>query len=531
MIDDIEIKTPTPMDDLSSGSVRRNGGVGSSSGYASIPNSDLNGRDFELTEQGQLDAQTLQQYGIEHINNYIGTTASSQLSAFLSNKQIPQGRKQALLAELSGMMSNLPEHSFMDKFSESVIGTSNYQKAMQKLSGELGTIISKYINANYEEDYNSAVSQAGREHQAGINTDLAGISSDAAGSATDNNEMATGYEGLSQPIEPAHYAQVGIQGIQMIIGFAGQVQGWIANDISNAVSEVALDNNVRDNIRNAFAGVVQDKDTLDLKAIQYVQDYYSNFGESGLDKITNREELENWIKDYNKRNPNSKPLSIGDLYGSAILQAAKAGPNPFSGVRAKRAYERAMRSLSPASPYVQSYIKSLEATEARASKEGLKDQLEIKALLSDFGKAFQESFQIVQEAQNELNEYTKSFYKKRNGKVDIVTGQNDKGDDVIEKYDFVDLELQAEANQYDASKSASIASKYQQTLKGALRKTFDDRLEEIKKSSGPDSWHYIIASILYPALAEYLESRAMDQIGAFISRPAPANVNSNHSSE
>lgn len=467
--------------------------------------------------QSDSQAQIAARYGLGELYKYAGGSYS-QLTDWLSRSDVPEDRKQALIAQLNSLINSLPEHSGMDLLSEQIIGTSNYQKAMQKLSGELGSLISTSINANYEEKYNSAVAQSGRERQAGINTDLAGISSEAAGSATDNNEMAAAYQGLSEPIDAAQFANVGIQGIQMIIGFAGQVQGWISNDISNAVSEVALDNTVRDNIRNAFAGVVQDKDTLDLKAIQYVQDYYSNFGETGLDKLTTRADLENWITDYNKRNPNRKPLSIGDLYGSAILQAAKSNPNPFSGVRAKRAYDRAMRSISPSSPYVQSYIKSLEATEARASKEGLKDQLEIKALLSDFGKAFQDSFKIVQDAQNELNKYTKKFYQKRNGDVTVSDGEAETSES------FVDLEFQAEAEQYDASKAASIASKYQQQLKGALRETFETRLEEIKKASGEDSWHYIIASIIYPALAEYLESRAIDQIASFVSRPAPANV-------
>lgn len=467
--------------------------------------------------QSEVQSQLASQYGLGELYKYAGGSYQ-QLTDWLSRSDVPEDRKQALIAKLNSLITSLPEHSGLDVFSEHVIGTSNYQKAMQKLSGEIGQAINDAINANYEEVYNSAPAQAGRERQAGINPDLAGISSDAAGSATDYNEMSSGYEGLQDPLNVGEFASFGMKGIELILGFAGQIQGWISNDISNAASEVVLDNSVRDNIRNAFAGVVQDKDSLDMKSIQFVQDYYSNFGETGLDKITNRDELESWIKDYNKRNPNRKPLSIGDLYGSAILQAAKSNPNPFSGVRAKRAYMRAMQSISPASPYVQSYIKSLEADESRATKEGLKDQLEIKSLMSDYGKAYQESFKIIQDAQNELNEYTKRFYRRRNGNVSVSDGENQSEES------FVDLEFQAEAEQYDASKAASIASKYQQKLKGALRETFESRLEDIKKASGADSWHYIIASIIYPALAEYLESRAIDQIGTFISRPAPANV-------
>ena len=250
---------------LLNGATRNAEPVGSESTIHDVPYS-----------QGQINKEVLDKYGSGDITTYMGDGAVSQLSQFLNRSDVPEDRKQALLAQMHGLVNQLPENSPMDKFSSFVIGTSNYQKAMQKLSGELGTLLSNAINANYEEHYNSAPAQSDRQRSAGVNSDLAGLSGDASGQATDTNEMAPSYPGLSEPIEPSTFMDVAMQGVQIITGFVGQIQGWISNDINNATAEVMLDNQVRENVRNTFASVIQDKDQLDMETFKFVRDYYNH---------------------------------------------------------------------------------------------------------------------------------------------------------------------------------------------------------------------------------------------------------------
>ena len=460
------------------------------------------------------------QYGLGDLYKYAGGSFS-QLTSWLSRSDVPEDRKSALIAKLNGLISSLPEHSGLDLFSESIIGTSNYQKAMQKLSGDIGLAISDSINGNYEEVLNSASSRVDRERQAGINPDLAGISGDVAGQATDTNEMASGYTGLSDPIDPSQFMSAAFQGVQLITGFVGQIQGWISNDISNASAEVLLDNQVRDNVRNTFASVIQDKDQLDMETFKFVRDYYGpRYPQLGADSIKTREDLDNFISGYNKQE-GVKKIGIEDLFGSAILSAAKKHENPFHGLRAKRAYERSLRAIQPNSPYVQSYIRSLEAQASGATVENERNTIELKALLGPYGDAVRKSYEIIQEANNEYNKYTKTFYQKRNGFVPVQTA--DDGTTVDMQY--TDLEFRAEAQAHYADRMNSLAVQFQKKISESLHETFATALTDLEKKYGKNDWRYIVASISFPGIITYLEKDALQQIGAVFSRPAPSPHN------
>lgn len=456
------------------------------------------------------------------------------LVKLLNDPKIPEDRKMALVAQINGLQQNLPDNSWLDQWSESFIGTSNYRKSMNEISGNIGKLIGDVINANYEEDYNDSISKVSRERAAGLNPDLAGVSGDAAGSATDANEMATPYTAPASMDGSAvlgNFTDIGVKGVQLITGFVGQVQGWVQSDIANSLSEVALDDALRDNIRKSFSTLANDPDALDAGMIDALKARYSDydtddniFEGTKLSSIVTREDLDKWINGYNKKYPES-PVDILSLRGSAILNAAKQYPNPYTSLRTRRAYDRAIRSISPTSPFVRSYIDELESKSVSAQRSAIEDKIQIKALLGDYGKAYQSGLTILQEAQNEINAYNKKYYSAKNGSVQIQSGQDDAGNTLFSEEDVVNLEVSAEAEEADAAKRNAIASKYRAKIAAAMRETLESRLEEIKRTSGPDSWHYIIASIIYPSMMSYLENGIAQQIGSMLSRPKPAPVN------
>lgn len=472
--------------------------------------------------EGQTSTQ-VGKYNLGDLYKYMGGSYSL-LTDWLSRPDVPDDRKAALVSSLLGKINSLPEHSGLDLLSEQVIGTSNYQKAMQKLSGELSTALDTAINGNYEEGYNSEAQQAARAREAGVNPDLSGVS---PGQATDTNEMATPYAGLSEPVEPSQFVNFGFQGVQLIAGFVGQFQQWINNDITNSLHEVALDDAMRNNIRESFAAAAQDKDTLTNFKIDAIRERFSDYAGMDLSSVKTEADIVKWIDAYNKDNPQS-PLTMGDLTANAILKSAKSSGNPFTSVRTRRAYDRAMSAISPASPFVQSYVKQLEADAASGTKSVIKDELEIKSLLGDYGKAFQASFQILQDAENEMNEYTKKYYRAKNGTANIVSGVDDNGNEMFTQEDIVAMEVQAEAEETHASKLSAIANKYRTRLVENLRKQFDESLERIAKSKGQDSWQYVVASIAYPSIVSWLEQGAAQQLGAMLMRQKPAPHNSTH---
>lgn len=442
---------------------------------------------------------------------------------FLMSESIPEERKQAVLAQLNSIASSLPEHSWTDEWSEGLFGTSNYKKTLLQMSGQAGKLIGEAINSNYEEKYNAASAQADRERQAGINPDIAGVSSQAAGAATDTNEMSAPFQApdsMSGDAILSGFSNTVMSGLQLITGFVGQIQNWISSDISNATNEVLLDNEVRKNIREAFTTVINDEDQLNMQTFKLVRDYYGkDYPQLGADNIKTREDLDKFISEYNKQ-PNIKKIGIEDLYGSAILQAAKNYENPFHGVRARRAYDRSINAIQPNSPYVQSLYKSLQAQASGAAVDNERNLIEFKELLGGYGDLVRQSYSILQEAENEYNKFTRRYYAKRNGKVQYT---NEDGE--VSESDFSDLQLGAEAQALYSDKMNSLANQYQKKLQEALRETFSSKLAAIEKEKGKDSWQYELASIIYPAVVSYLEKDALQQIGAVFSRPAPSPRN------
>ena len=453
------------------------------------------------------------------------------LVKLLNDPKIPEDRKMALVAQINGLQQNLPDNSWLDQWSESFIGTSNYRKSMNEISGNIGKLIGDVINANYEEDFNDEVSQAQRARAAGVNTDLSGVN---PSQATDSNEMATPYTAPSSmdgSVVLGNITDLGVKGVQLITGFVGQVQGWVQSDIANSLSEIALDDALRDNIRKSFATVTNDPDALDAGMIEAIKARYSDydtddniFEGTKLSGIATRADLDKWIAGYNKKYPNS-PVDILSLKGNAILSAAKKFPNPYTSLRARRAYDRAIRSISPSSPFVRSYIDELESKSVSAQRSTIEDKIQIKALLGDYGKAYQSGLAILQEAQNEINSYNKKYYSAKNGTVSIQSGQDESGNPLFTEEDVVGLEVSSEAEEADAAKRNAIATKYRAKISAAMRETLENRLEDIKKTSGPNSWHYIIASIIYPSMMSYLENGIAQQIGSMLSRSKPSPVN------
>ena len=96
----------------------------------------------------------LSKYG--YTANHPITRLSPQLldsvQKFLDNPSIPEERKSALLAKISGLTSNLFEPGVFSGLEEMFSGTSKYQQQFDKIATQIGDYISEQGLNDYSED-------------------------------------------------------------------------------------------------------------------------------------------------------------------------------------------------------------------------------------------------------------------------------------------------------------------------------------------------------------------------------------------
>lgn len=200
-----------------------------------------------------------------------------QIDSFLNNPSIPQPRKDAFLSSINGLSSSLPSESFPDRLSQSILGTSNYQKAMNAYGSQVGALLAQYMNTDYQENYDSAVSQESRLRAAGINPNI-GNAVDAGNSADfdDQSSPAMSPSSVIPSFAPSDLLPQLLSVVQGTLGFVSSVQGLIRNGVEIEglqTSNISTENEmVRDMVLSS--GFVPDS-AVD---IDFTKSYPDEFG-------------------------------------------------------------------------------------------------------------------------------------------------------------------------------------------------------------------------------------------------------------
>lgn len=237
------------------------------SGAASGNNQIVNSPTFDNS------AESLYSQGII---NGLSAPLQAQIKDFLNSSGIPQERKNAFLSSLGGLSSSLPSQSGLDSFSEMILGTSNYQRAMNQYGSQVGALLAQYLNTDYQEDYDTALSQAARERQAGVNPNIQGNTD--PGSAADFDDQATNIQSPSSVYpDTSNFIPQLLSAVQGMFGFVSAFQGLIKNGVEIDAMQTANISSENDMVRDMVlsSGFVPDS-AINIDFTQSYPDEYGN---------------------------------------------------------------------------------------------------------------------------------------------------------------------------------------------------------------------------------------------------------------
>lgn len=424
--------------------------------------------------------QIFSKYGLEKTNAYSSGVLNSLYGLFADSK-IPESRKQAMLAEIRGLSSSLPEQSWLDQLSNVFIGTSNYQKAMNQFNTDVGAIIARYQNMDYEEDYNSAASMAQRENQAGINTELSGVSAQAAGEAANYDEQGVLPKGIGQDLGvdvPGFMStiyQVGSGLLSGIIGIADKVLGWQGKEIQNAIGDITLDKETMNQVSEYLARTFS-TEKPDFDAITGAM---NNFGYSG-DVIKSFDELDKFINDFNssdKIKGESDKISRDKVLGQMLNNAISTADLPYISSAARKRWRKFQSDLKDSS-FVKGLAKKYENAYTSNDLEQKRLSAIVNGLSDNWGKFVSKAYNLATEAESEYNKWYLDYQKKMNSEQSFIDSDGNQVSGTVN-----DAEINARFVAAVTAKQKSISDKLQANLE-QQSKEFQEEINKLVD----DSW-------------------------------------------
>lgn len=432
--------------------------------------------------------EILHSYGMHGVSA-LDLGLGKSLSEFLSDPSLPEARKKALVAAISGKMSNLPDRSDLDLLSEQILGRSNYQRDMHNVTESIGNLIEQYRNTDYQEDYNKPSAAVSRERDAGINADVVGT--DQGGEATDFDDQANrNITPLSDSPSFNDFASPAISIVQTLFGFANGVQDMIAKGSQIDSIDISNEKQIQDLVKGQISSSYSTKefqDSFDLFKKEN-DDYLAKHGE-------NDERAHQW-----KTATAEDKLSMF-LARSVVKNLDLSSLSPRNRKRA----ESFARSISENSDFL---MKLRQGTATELS-QGRRSQLESNSVISAFSKGFSDFYEqsliTEQKYQSMYYEYMADIMSKKLHK-DIKYSKDGKFYSDGQSISFADLQFDAESQQLLQQYSSSLSSQLVAEMQAQSNAQIQSLLKNLTDPSKKHSFFEQLAVFLVPHLVGFLNN-------------------------
>lgn len=329
-----------------------------------------------------------------------------QVQQYLDNPSIPKARKDAVLAKINALASNMRQRSGWDELSDWWMGTSKDTEAMNSLATQIGDAISQSITDDYAEDYVSAPSQVSRISSSGQNADLSGSVTAGESSGDNSQPLSSSFEGQA----PNPNDVVSTLG-SVVMACFGNVVGAISavNSLNLADSQIGLMNSQSElaSVQSSF--VDTQIASTEASTSRTIHDLAYDIVHRTFDSHDFGQALEQYGSSLNDDNWSSLPYP--DKVSKYLKHRAISQASNFPKSIQKPLITQINSMLNPNADDFKAW---LSQTQASASEGNLRNEQNL-TVLQEYGKGFGKLHMSMQRAQMEMNkeifEYQKKLYK------------------------------------------------------------------------------------------------------------------------